>query len=95
LNDALKRDRLITVRLSNNEYEHVRAAFESEGGRNISDFSRSKLLTSIARQSEPPVDDCTKRLGQLLVQLTNFVAQLSAAMERSYGANLQAKQSDD
>jgi uncharacterized protein (DUF1778 family) len=43
----LTRDRIVVFRLSQDEYRSLQEACTKEGGRSISDFTRSELLAAI------------------------------------------------
>ena len=42
-----QRNRIVVFRLSQDEYDCLRAACVAAGGRNLSDFTRSELLTVV------------------------------------------------
>jgi uncharacterized protein (DUF1778 family) len=42
-----QRNRIVVFRLSQDEYDRLRAACNAAGGRTLSDFTRSELLTLV------------------------------------------------
>ena len=42
-----QRNRIVVFRLSQDEYDRLRAACDAAGGRTLSDFTRSELLTLV------------------------------------------------
>jgi hypothetical protein len=44
-----RRDRIVVFRLSQDEYENLKAVSTLRGARNVSDFARSELLVSMGR----------------------------------------------
>ena len=42
-----RRDRLVIFRLSQDEYDKLKAASERNGARNLSDFTRTEILNSL------------------------------------------------
>jgi hypothetical protein len=44
-----RRDRIVVFRLSQDEYENLKAVSTRRGARTVSDFARSELLVSMGR----------------------------------------------
>lgn len=66
------RNRLVNFRLSENEFESLRAACLALGARSISDFARSAVLEKMSQHQPPASDMDNKRV----VQLDHKVAEL-------------------
>jgi hypothetical protein len=64
------RNRLVVFRLSQEEYHILKSACSTQGGRNISDFTRSELLALI--QSRPAGDGIQKRLVEMEQKLADM-----------------------
>ena len=56
-----RRSRIVIFRLTNNEYEELKAACVDRGARNVSDFARTALLQSFTR----PPENLTEKLEQI------------------------------
>jgi hypothetical protein len=73
---ALKRrNRIVVFRLTQEEYASLKSACVDRGARNISDFARAALLSSIESESGGA-------LGQRLSELESSMRQISALLER-------------
>lgn len=79
------RNRVVVFRLSQEEYQALRAACSVRGGRNLSEFTRSELLAMI--QSESPGHMVQKRLAQVEQTLTNLHTVLRDLKHRLDGAS--------
>jgi len=81
-----RRDRVLVFRLTQDEYDHLSTACSAKGGRNLSDFARSELLTVL--QSGQQVNHLQGRLSMVEdrlseVQLT--LRQVTQILERIAG----------
>lgn len=56
-----RRTRTVIFRLTEDEYEELKAALASRGARNVSDFARTELLKSVARDRH----EVTQKLAQI------------------------------
>lgn len=64
------RNRMVVFRLTQEEYDHLKGVCEERGGRNLSDFTRSELMTflgadSLERLLEKRFFDVKQQLGEL------------------------------
>ena len=73
------RRRLISFRLSEQEYEGLQRLCAAQGARSLSDFVRSGVCTMLqARQPwEEEVDFTMREFGRRTVELHNLIEQLS------------------
>ncbi len=81
------RAKLVTFRLSEEEYDYFRKACERSGRRSISDFARVAAL-DLARQETSARRFFTEDLGTIAVQLEDLnvmLKTLSARIERLLG----------
>ena len=60
---AAPRNRMVVLRLSQDEYQTLRTACERDGGRNLSEFARSKVLDYLNEDSRP--DDLHLRFAAI------------------------------
>ena len=51
-----RRTRTVIFRLTDNEYEQLKSACEKRGARTVSDYARTELLRSIARDRHEVTD---------------------------------------
>ncbi len=72
-----RRDRIVVFRLSQDEYEGLRAACAERGAASISSFARSELLTSLNRDRLSGVyrqlsnlESSVQRIAQILEAIT-------------------------
>ena len=72
------RNRLVNFRLSEIEFEKLKAACSRQGARSISDFARTSVLRNLDDQLEvaPPPYGHTSNLGQKVAELEIRVDQL-------------------
>jgi hypothetical protein len=56
-----RRSRIVIFRLTDDEYEELKAACVHRGARNVSDFARTALLQNIATERE----DVTRKLSEI------------------------------
>jgi hypothetical protein len=84
-----RRDRILIFRLTQDEYDHLLTACSSRGGRNLSDFARSELLSRVdtderkeAVQNRLSVlDHKLSRVESTLHEVTRLLEHLSGAQE--------------
>jgi hypothetical protein len=69
------RSRLVVFRLSEDEYRTLRAACESRGGRNVSDFTRSEVLDYLKSVSLP--DNAQVRCAALEQEIAGLKAAVT------------------
>ena len=75
-----RRTRIISVRVSEREFELLKSKSEAEGARSISDFARLALCGSAGNVTER-VDQGIDRLGGELQQLTEEVRRVTELLE--------------
>jgi len=78
------RNRMVVFRLTQEEYHRLQAACSAQGGRNVSDFTRSELLARIGTEAED--DGVEKRINaveQQLLAVQCTVQRLLALIERA------------
>ena len=78
-----RRSKLVSFRLSDEEYEKLRVACVAEGARSISEFARSALQRSVWNQSQSfdlstaePVASGTRELIDTMRELNRQISQL-------------------
>jgi len=71
-----RRDRLVIFRLSQDEYEMLKAASERNGARNLSDFTRGELLNALNSRA------AGNHFGQTSSSMEQSMAELKATMLR-------------
>ncbi len=76
----VNRTRLITFRLTAEEYEKLRATCIQERSRSISEFARSAVLGRVAVHTQEKVS-----LGEDLVTLTLHLGELDGALRELCG----------
>jgi hypothetical protein len=69
-----RRDRIVVFRLSQDEYEGLKAACAERGAASISSFARAELLTSLER-------DCMSGLHRQLSNLESSVQRIAKILE--------------
>ncbi len=72
------RNRLVNFRLSETEYEKLRAAFREAGARSISEFARNAVLQVISAPELSPaaVQERVRTLQERVAQLEDRIEQL-------------------
>ena len=87
-----RRTKLVSFRLSDEEYEKLRVACVAEGARSISEFARSALQRSVWSQSQSfdvamaePVGSGTRELIDTMRELNRQIGQL-VLLAQSAGA---------
>ena len=80
------RRRLISFRLSEEEYEALQRLCAAQGARSLSDFVRSSVCTLL--QTRDPLEEevaCTMReFGRRAVELHNLIQQLTHLLKRAH-----------
>ena len=76
-----RRNRIVVFRLTQDEYEDLKTTCSVRGARNISDFARSELLTSI-EQERRPNDELHQKLASLESTLRRMTQLLEGMAER-------------
>jgi hypothetical protein len=77
-----QRNRIVVFRLSQEEYDSLKAACAVAGGRSVSDYTRSELLACI--QSDSIYSVVLRRFGELdrkLADLHELLEELSARID--------------
>ena len=79
-----RRNRVVVFRLTQDEYEDLKAVTSIRGARNISDFARSELLTSIEQERRPDVrlSDADKKLTSLESKIHRMSQLLEGMADR-------------
>jgi hypothetical protein len=95
-----RRNRLISFRLSEEEYESLRSLCVTEGARSVSDYARSTLCqvmtggNGIDRSiitTEPQGEPTTQSLIASMERLSEVIARLSQLIERGASQQNTAK----
>lgn len=78
------RNRVVVFRLSQEEYQALKQACSARGARNLSDFTRSELLTMVNSESlghviQKRLTDVEQKLANLHVVLRDLSQQLDGA----------------
>ena len=73
-----RRDRLVIFRLSQDEYEKLKAASERTGARNLSDFTRGEILNALNSRAAGNVE---QTLEQNMAALKATMLSLQTALE--------------
>jgi uncharacterized protein (DUF1778 family) len=77
-----QRNRIVVFRLSQDEYDSLRAACAAAGGRNVSDYTRSELLATIQSDSiHAVVQRRFVELDRRLADLHELVKELSTRID--------------
>lgn len=76
-----RRNRIVVFRLTQDEYEDLKSVCSVRGARNISDFARSELLTSI-EQERRPNEELHQKLASLESKLQRMTQILENMVER-------------
>lgn len=89
MSDHNRRSKMISLRLSEEEYEALRTLYPNYGARNISDFARLAIQRVISNSAAADsglltiVHDLDHRLGRLEYQISQLVGPQSEVMTRS------------
>jgi len=73
-----RRDRLVIFRLSQDEYEKLKAASERNGARNLSDFTRGEILNALNSRAAGNVE---QTLQQNMADLKATMLSLQTVLE--------------
>ena len=77
-----RRTKLVSFRLSDEEYEKIQGACMAQGARSISEFARAALQRTTAsgkdQQSESAFDPGTQELIETMRELTRQLGQLAS-----------------
>ena len=77
-----RRDRLVIFRLSQDEYEKLKAASERHGARNLSDFTRGEVLNALqTRATGSHVEQTLGSIQQNVADLKATMLSLQTALE--------------
>ena len=77
-----RRDRLVIFRLSQDEYEKLKAASERHGARNLSDFTRGEVLNALhSRATGNHVEQTLGSIQQNVADLKATMLSLQTALE--------------
>ena len=79
--DPDRRKRMISLRLSEEEYELLKASYHTHGARNVSDLAR-QALQHIMTGSPVPQNDFAKKLAELDNRLHEVESSVSLLLER-------------
>jgi hypothetical protein len=82
------RNRLVNFRLSQQEYETVKAVYALKGARSISDFARASVLRSVgvAEPSDGPMQTHLSSLGHKVAELESRVSSLIRLLNDGAGS---------
>src|SRR5438093_7503763 len=72
-----RRDRLVSFRLSQEEYESLRSLSVAQRARSISDFARSALRNVLVTSIQPEEFANSRRSMEAISQLTHSMGELS------------------
>jgi hypothetical protein len=77
------RNRVVVFRLTQDEYEELKTVCSVRGARNISDFTRSELLTSIEQERRPEtaLHGRLSEVDQKLSNLESKIQRMSQLLE--------------
>ena len=67
------RNRVVVFRLTQDEYQDLKTASSVRGARNVSDFARSELLTSIGRDRLSQVDQRISNLESAVYKMAQLL----------------------
>jgi len=80
-----RRDRLVIFRLSQDEYEKLKAASERNGARNLSDFTRGEILNAL--NSQAPGNHVEQALGSIQQNMADLKATMLSLQTVLEGVN--------
>jgi Arc/MetJ-type ribon-helix-helix transcriptional regulator len=72
-----RRTRMISFRVTDQEYEDLKTRAESQGARNVSEFAR----TALCDRKQPTNEDALERLQQELQELKTYVSRIAQARD--------------
>lgn len=76
-----RRDRIVLFRLSQDEYEGLRAACTERGGASISSFARSEILRALDRESPAGVSQQLSCLQSSVQRIAEILETITASKE--------------
>ena len=76
------RNRLVNIRLSDEEFAGIQRANDESGARSISEFCRNAILESGGGTGPPDLREVKRRLGQLEGAMTRIAERLSAVLRQ-------------
>jgi hypothetical protein len=77
-----RRDRLVIFRLSQEEYQMLKAASERHGARNLSDFTRSEVLSVLnSQEGGNHIERSFSSIKQNMAELQATMLRLQAVLE--------------
>ena len=76
-----RRNRIVVFRLSQDEYEGLRAACAERGAPSISSFARAELLTALNRDRLSAVHQQLSNLQSSVQRMTKILESISASKE--------------
>ena len=76
-----RRNRIVVFRLSQDEYDGLRAACAERGAPSISSFARSELLTALNRDRLSAVHQQLSTLESSVQRMTKILESISASKE--------------
>jgi hypothetical protein len=77
----VRRSRTVNFRLSEMEFEHLRAACMSDGARSVSEYARAVLLRSLGSQPESlSLRDSIRRIDGRLERMQSELGELLAVI---------------
>jgi uncharacterized protein (DUF1778 family) len=77
-----RRDRLVIFRLSQDEYEMLKAASERNGARNLSDFTRGEVLNAVNSQAAGTrIERSFGSVEQSMAELRDTMLRLQSVLE--------------
>ena len=79
-----RRNRMVIFRVTEDEYETLKAVCSVRGARNLSDFARNELLQSIQRVASPDeaVAGHLSQIDQKLSTLEHVIRRMAQLLER-------------
>jgi uncharacterized protein (DUF1778 family) len=81
------RNRLVNFRLSDEEFEQLRASSAVSGARSLSDFARSAVMRCASEvtsgQAAPPSPDISNKVFELESRVTELVGLIEALKQHS------------
>lgn len=77
------RNRLVNFRLSEEEFERLRASSALSGARSLSDFARNAVMRSVAQNTvaPPPVEAASPTIDRKVLELETRVSELVSLIE--------------
>lgn len=78
------RNRILIFRLTQDEYQDLQSACIAKGARSLSDFARSKLLTSIHGDTHPAAlsDGSPLSFEEKLSEMCSAIQQIARLLEK-------------